>query len=116
MSNSIAVFGAGPGVGQAVARRFAREGYAVTLVGRRQEPLDLLAKELTTAGATAHVITAYLSHTEGHAPAGRADSHEGRGPRRLLLCTHPRDRVRFRSQPDPAARPELHAADLLRDR
>ncbi len=41
MSNSIAVFGAGPGLGQEVARRYAREGYAVTLVGRRQEPLDL---------------------------------------------------------------------------
>ena len=63
MSNSIAVFGAGPGLGQAVARRYAREGYAVTLVGRRQEPLDLLAKELTSAGATAHVITADLSDT-----------------------------------------------------
>ncbi len=62
--NSVAVFGAGPGLGQAVARRYAREGYAVTLVGRRQEPLDLLAKELTSAGATAHVITADLSHTE----------------------------------------------------
>src|SRR6266567_1137771 len=64
MSNSIAVFGAGPGLGQAVARRYAREGYAVTLVGRRQEPLDLLAKELTSAGATAHVITADLSDSE----------------------------------------------------
>ncbi len=61
MSKSIAVFGAGPGLGQAVARRYAGEGYAVTLVGRRQEPLDLLAKELTSAGATAHVITADLS-------------------------------------------------------
>ena len=37
MPKSIAVFGAGPGLGQAVARRYAREGYAVTLVGRRQE-------------------------------------------------------------------------------
>jgi NAD(P)-dependent dehydrogenase (short-subunit alcohol dehydrogenase family) len=64
MSKSIAVFGAGPGLGQAVARRYAREGYAVTLVGRRQEPLDLLAKELTSAGAAAHVITADLSRTE----------------------------------------------------
>src|ERR1700726_3939685 len=63
MSNSIAVFGAGPGLGQAVARRYAREGYAVTLVGRRPEPLDRLAKDLTSAGATAHVITADLSDT-----------------------------------------------------
>ncbi len=65
MSTSIAVFGAGPGLGQAVARRYAREGYAVTLVGRRRAPLDLLANELTSAGATAHVITADLSRTEG---------------------------------------------------
>jgi short-subunit dehydrogenase len=64
MSRSIAVFGAGPGLGQAVARRYAREGYAVTLVGRRREPLDLLAEELTAAGATAHVLTADLSDTE----------------------------------------------------
>ena len=63
MSKSIAVFGAGPGLGQAVARRYAREGYAVTLVGRRREPLDRLAADLTSAGAAAHVITADLSDT-----------------------------------------------------
>ena len=33
-SKTIAVFGAGPGLGQAVARRYAREGYAVVLVAR----------------------------------------------------------------------------------
>ncbi len=63
MSKSIAVFGAGPGLGQAVARRYAREGYAVTLVGRRAEPLDRLARDLASAGATAHVITADLADT-----------------------------------------------------
>jgi short-subunit dehydrogenase len=64
MSTSIAVFGAGPGLGQAVARRYAREGYAVTLVARHREPLDLLADDLTRAGATVHVITADLSQTD----------------------------------------------------
>jgi short-subunit dehydrogenase len=63
MSKSIAVFGAGPGLGQAVARHYAREGYAVTLVGRRPEPLDRLAKELASAGATAHVVPADLADT-----------------------------------------------------
>jgi short-subunit dehydrogenase len=53
MSPSIAVFGVGPGLGRAIARRYAREGYSVVLVARRQEPLDLLAKDLTSAGATA---------------------------------------------------------------
>jgi short-subunit dehydrogenase len=64
MSRSIAVFGAGPGLGHAVARRYAGEGFDVTLVARRSEPLDRLAGELTSAGATAHVITADLSDTE----------------------------------------------------
>jgi short-subunit dehydrogenase len=63
VSKSIAVFGAGPGLGQAVAHRYAREGHAVTLVGRRQEPLDRLAEDLTSAGAAARVITADLSDT-----------------------------------------------------
>jgi short-subunit dehydrogenase len=62
---SIAVFGAGPGLGEAVARRYAREDYAVTLVARRPEPLERLAKDLTGAGATAHVVSADLSDTAG---------------------------------------------------
>jgi short-subunit dehydrogenase len=64
MSKSIAVFGAGPGLGQAVAHRYAREGYDVVLVGRRREPLDRLAEELSGAGATAHVIPADLSRAD----------------------------------------------------
>jgi short-subunit dehydrogenase len=64
MSQSIAVFGAGPGLGQAVARRYAQEGYAVVLVARRRDPLDQLAKELTGDGARAHVITADLADTD----------------------------------------------------
>jgi short-subunit dehydrogenase len=64
MSKSIAVFGAGPGLGQAVAYRYAREGYTIVLVARRPEPLDLLAKDLISAGATVHAIAADLSHTD----------------------------------------------------
>ncbi len=63
MSKSIAVFGAGPGLGQAVARRYAREGYDVVLVARRREPLERLAKELASGGGTVHVISADLSDT-----------------------------------------------------
>jgi short-subunit dehydrogenase len=61
VSKSIAVFGAGPALGRAVAHRYAKEGYAVVLVARRQEPLEAMAGELHAAGATAHVITADLS-------------------------------------------------------
>jgi short-subunit dehydrogenase len=61
---SIAVFGAGPGVGQAIARRYGQAGYDVVLVARRQEPLDRFAGELAAGGVTAHVVTADLSETD----------------------------------------------------
>ncbi len=61
MSRSIAVFGAGPGLGRAVARRYAREGYAVVIVARRQRPLDQLAAELRADGASVHPISADLA-------------------------------------------------------
>jgi short-subunit dehydrogenase len=65
---SIAVFGAGPGVGRAVARRYGMAGYDVVLVARRQPPLDEFAGELAAHGITAHVVTADLSET-GLVPA-----------------------------------------------
>jgi short-subunit dehydrogenase len=61
MSKSIAVFGAGPGLGQAVAHRYAREGYDVVLVARRREPLRGLATDLASGGGTVHVMSADLS-------------------------------------------------------
>jgi short-subunit dehydrogenase len=64
LPKSIAVFGAGPGLGHAVARRYAQDGYDVVLVARRQEPLKLLAQELADSEVTAHVITAYLADTD----------------------------------------------------
>jgi short-subunit dehydrogenase len=63
IAKSLAVFGVGPGLGQAVASRYAREGYTVVLVARRREPLEQLAQDLASAGATPHVITADLSDT-----------------------------------------------------
>lgn len=63
VSKSIAVFGAGPGLGQAVAHRYAREGYDVVLVARRREPLEQLAKDLASGAGMVHVISADLSDT-----------------------------------------------------
>jgi NAD(P)-dependent dehydrogenase (short-subunit alcohol dehydrogenase family) len=53
-----AVFGAGPGLGAAVARRFAREGYAVALLARGEAGLRELQSTLTQAGARAEVFPA----------------------------------------------------------
>ncbi|HEY0815528.1 MAG TPA: SDR family NAD(P)-dependent oxidoreductase [Pseudonocardia sp.] len=63
MPRSFAVFGAGPGLGQAVARRYAREGYEIVLVGRRRDPLDRLAATLADGGAAVHPISADLADT-----------------------------------------------------
>ncbi len=61
MSRAIAVFGAGPGLGRAVARRYAADGYDVVLVARRPEPLERLADDLRGGGARVHTLAADLS-------------------------------------------------------
>ena len=50
---TLAVVGAGPGLGAAVARRFGRQGFAVALLARRQNHVDELAAQLTADGLTA---------------------------------------------------------------
>lgn len=50
---TIAIIGAGPGLGFAVARRFGREGFSVALVSRTQENVDRLAAQLSEDGVTA---------------------------------------------------------------
>jgi len=49
---TIAVLGAGPGLGGAVARRFGTEGYSVALMARRPEQLRQMAEELRAQGIT----------------------------------------------------------------
>ncbi|MEV4627939.1 SDR family NAD(P)-dependent oxidoreductase [Micromonospora sp. NPDC049523] len=63
MSKVIAVFGAGTGLGVAVARRFGREGYRVALVARRRERLDTLVEQLATEGIEAAAFPADLTDT-----------------------------------------------------
>jgi NAD(P)-dependent dehydrogenase (short-subunit alcohol dehydrogenase family) len=48
----LVVVAAGPGVGAALARRYAREGYAVALVARTASTIEALATELEEAGNT----------------------------------------------------------------
>ncbi|MDQ6754166.1 MAG: SDR family NAD(P)-dependent oxidoreductase [Actinomycetota bacterium] len=55
---AIAIIGAGPGLGAAVARRFSAEGFAVGLISRNQGHLDALAKELANDGVQAKGFTA----------------------------------------------------------
>lgn len=57
--------GAGPGLGLAVARRFADGGYRVTLVARSPDGLGDLADSLAQTGAQIDTIAADASDPEG---------------------------------------------------
>jgi 3-oxoacyl-[acyl-carrier protein] reductase len=86
----VVVSGAGTGIGRAVARRLAADGFHVPAVGRRTEPLDRLAKELaphldvasadlaTVAGATA---VAEHVHAADRGCAGVVAAAGGLSPR-----------------------------------
>src|ERR1700742_4811942 len=55
---SLIIIGAGPNLGMAVARRFAKEGFAVGLVSRTREKLDDLVAQLEEDGITAAAAAA----------------------------------------------------------
>ncbi|MCM3506503.1 SDR family NAD(P)-dependent oxidoreductase [Curtobacterium sp. ODYSSEY 48 V2] len=55
---TIAIVGAGPGLGLAIARTFGKEGFSVALVSRTQAKLDQLAAQLESEGITAKGFTA----------------------------------------------------------
>ncbi len=48
-----AILGVGPGLGAAVARRFAREGFAVALMARREGSVAGVREEIEATGGTA---------------------------------------------------------------
>ena len=58
---TIALFGAGTGLGASLATRFASEGYRIVLVARRPEPLHARVAELAEAGIEAAAFPADLN-------------------------------------------------------
>lgn len=50
---TIAIVGAGPGLGLSIAKVFGRNGFSVALVSRTQDKLDRLAAELAESGVDA---------------------------------------------------------------
>jgi short-subunit dehydrogenase len=60
---TIAIVGAGAGLGAAVARRFGAEGFAVALIARNQERVDDLARTLSDEGITAR---GYVANVRDH--------------------------------------------------
>ena len=61
---TIIVTGAGRGLGEAIARRFAAEGGTVMLVGRQRAPLEAVADTLTAAGGRAWGHVADIARAE----------------------------------------------------
>lgn len=80
---SIAIVGAGPGVGHAVARRFGRAGYDVALIARDQAKLDALAADLRADGITARGFAADVRDTAALSRALQ-DAAEALGPIEVL--------------------------------
>jgi NADP-dependent 3-hydroxy acid dehydrogenase YdfG len=64
MTKTIVVCGHGPGISDAVARRFGKEGFAVALVARNAERLDAAATKLSEAGIKAKAFPCDMGNTE----------------------------------------------------
>jgi short-subunit dehydrogenase len=76
--------GAGPGLGMAVARRFAKGGYRVTLVARSTDGLRDLADSLADTGAQIDTAAADASDSEGLA-ARMAELYSDQGAPGLII-------------------------------
>ena len=61
MSKTALVTGASSGIGRGIAIKFGQEGWEVTLVARRKENLDVVAKEVEEAGGKAHIFATDLT-------------------------------------------------------
>ncbi|MDL2397816.1 SDR family NAD(P)-dependent oxidoreductase [Rhizobium mayense] len=62
---TIAIFGAGTGLGASLAQRFGRENYRVALVARRAAPLEERVAELAHDGIEAAAFPADLTNLDG---------------------------------------------------
>jgi NAD(P)-dependent dehydrogenase (short-subunit alcohol dehydrogenase family) len=78
------ITGAAGGVGRAIARRFAADGYAMAMAGRAQGPLDELARDLGRTGAS--TATALCDVTDaGQVQRAVADAERQLGPLDVLV-------------------------------
>lgn len=80
---TIAIIGAGPGLGAAVARRFGAEGFAVGLISRHQGRVDALADELAAEGIEAKGFEANVRNPDSIAKA-LEDVTQALGPIEVL--------------------------------
>ncbi len=65
MKKTIAVVGAGPGIGMSVAKRFGREDFNVAVIARNASSLDKLVQELGSLGIDAAAFRADVVERAG---------------------------------------------------
>jgi NAD(P)-dependent dehydrogenase (short-subunit alcohol dehydrogenase family) len=75
------ITGGGTGIGAAIARALAGEGAAVSLVGRRREPLEQMARSLPKAVAIAADVT-----KQGDCEAMIVAAHNAAGPIDIVIA------------------------------
>jgi len=75
------ITGGGTGIGAAIARALAGEGAAVSLVGRRKEPLDRVARSLPKATAIAADVT-----KQKDCEAMVVSAHKAAGPIDIVIA------------------------------
>ncbi|KIF71613.1 dehydrogenase [Streptomyces sp. AcH 505] len=80
---SIAIIGAGRGLGAAVARQFGREGFGVALISRTRDHVDALAAELGAEGLNARGFAADVRDPAA-LTAALADAASALGPVEVL--------------------------------
>ncbi|MFD8495500.1 SDR family NAD(P)-dependent oxidoreductase [Amycolatopsis sp. NPDC059657] len=63
---TLAIFGAGPGLGISTARRFGKEGYRIALVSRNADRLKSFVDDLAAEGISAEAFPANLADISAH--------------------------------------------------
>jgi len=109
---SFVIVGAGPGLGRAIAQRFAREGMPVGLIARRAERLQQLAAGLERSGAA--VATAAADVADPQALQQSLDEVARRlGPVEVLVYNAAKTSKGMPSELSPEALHDHLAVDVV---
>ncbi len=76
MAGVCVVVGVGPGIGQAVAKRFGREGFSLGLIARKKTSLDGFVEGLGVAGVNARAFPADAESAASLQDALKAIEHD----------------------------------------